>query len=176
MRTRARMTVALLGVGAVAALAVTGAAAAGAAQAAPTPCTTSLVSFYFGGHFAGLGRRSFDVTLLAHDGVTCALSDTPLVTVAGPPGQTATIPLHVDGRGGTLVLAPESPLHATVFYHVPDTPDDKLQVRSLTLGMPDDSTRTTDFGYPGTTQIAATTGIGVTSWRTGIGMGEGEAG
>ncbi|MYS20085.1 Protein of unknown function [Streptomyces sp. DvalAA-14] len=144
-----------------------------ASSAAARPCGVDDIAFYFGGFSEGTGHRSFDLTLLAHDGITCTLKDTPLVTVAGPPDQTKPIPLTVNGRGGTLVLRPDSPLHATVQYSIPDLPDDKLQVSSLTLAMPDHTSRSTYFGVPGPVDIYDG-GISITSWTTGIGLGEGE--
>ena len=137
------------------------------------PCAIGNVSFYFGGYSYGLGQRSFDLTLLAHDGITCSLSDTPLITLAGPPSQHKKIPVQINGRGGTLVLRPDSPLHATFFYSVPDTPADKLQVSTLTLAMPDKTSQTTDFLFPGVTDIYSG-GVFITSWTTGIGLGQGE--
>jgi hypothetical protein len=75
--------------------------------------------------------------------------------------------------GGTLILRPNSPLHATVFYAVPDTPQDTLEVSTLTLAMPDRTSQTTDFLFPGVTDIYSG-GVSITSWTTGIGLGQGE--
>ncbi len=146
---------------------------AGAPKPSVRPCGVENVSFYFGGYSYGLSHRSFDITLLAHDGITCTLSDTPLLTLRTPPEETAKIPLTVNGRGGTLVLRPDSPLHATVAYSIPDLPENKVQVNGLTLAMPDGSSRGTSFLFPGTTDISKG-GVLVTSWTTGIGGGEGE--
>ncbi len=143
------------------------------ASARVRPCTIANTSFYFGGYSYGLGQRSFDLTLLAHDGITCSLSDTPLITLAGPPAQKKKIPVQINGRGGTLILRPDSALHATFFYAVPDTPEDKLQVSTLTLAMPDKTSQTTDFLFPGDTDIYSG-GVSITSWTTGIGLGQGE--
>lgn len=143
------------------------------ASAKVRPCTIANISFYFGGYSYGLGQRSFDLTLLAHDGITCSLSDTPLITLAGPPAQKKKIPVQINGRGGTLILRPDSPLHATLFYAIPDTPEDKLQVSTLTLAMPDKTSQTTDFLFPGDTDIYSG-GVSITSWTTGIGLGQGE--
>jgi hypothetical protein len=137
------------------------------------PCTMNDVSFYFGGFSAGLGQRTFDLTLLAHDGITCSLSDTPLITLAGPPSQKKKIPVTINGRGGTLILRPDSPLHARFYYAAPDTKPDTLDVTTLTLSMPDKTSRTTNFLFPGTTEIYSG-GVQITSWTTGIGLGEGE--
>ncbi|MGW4517159.1 hypothetical protein ACWEO4_35435 [Streptomyces sp. NPDC004393] len=100
-----------------------------ATKAAVQPCTTNNVSFYFGGYSYGLGQRRFDLTLLAHDGITCGLSDTLLITVSSPPDETKKVPVTVNGRGGTLVLRTDSPLHATIFYSAPDTQADKREVQ-----------------------------------------------
>ncbi|NEB92778.1 DUF4232 domain-containing protein [Streptomyces bauhiniae] len=172
MRRRTRTTAV---VAALAATTVTGSAMASASPAKPSvrPCTMNNVSFYFGGYSYGLSHRSFDVTLLAHDGITCSLSDTPRITFGSPPDQTAKIPVTVNGRGGTLVLRPDSPLHATVRYSVPDAPENKAQVNALQLAMPDGTSRSTSFLFPGTTDIYKG-GILVTSWETGIGMGQAE--
>jgi len=177
MRTSIRLATALGAVGASLA-AATAASAVGAAPAASTtasvrPCTINDVSFYFGGLTAGLGQRSFDLTLLAHDGITCSLSDTPLITLAGRPSQKKPIPVQIDGRGGTLILRPDSPLHATLFYAMPDTKPDTIEVSTLTLAMPDKTSRVTDFLYPGVQDIYSG-GVSITSWTTGIGLGEGE--
>jgi hypothetical protein len=137
------------------------------------PCTMNDVSFYFGGYSYGLGQRTFDLTLLAHDGITCSLSDTPLITLAGPPSQKKKIPVQINGRGGTLILRPDSPLHARFYYSIPDTPQDTLDVTTLTLGMPDKTSRATDFLFPGTTAIYSG-GVQISAWTTGIGLGEGE--
>ena len=120
--------------------------------AAIHPCTVNDVSFYFGGYSYGLGQRTFDLTLLAHDGITCSLSDTPLITLAGPPSQKKKIPVQTNGRGGTLILRPNSPLHARLYYAIPDTPQDTLDVTTLTLAMPDKTSRATDFLFPGNTR------------------------
>ncbi|MET8956525.1 hypothetical protein ACWEQN_36345 [Streptomyces sp. NPDC004129] len=144
-----------------------------ATKAAVQPCTTNNVSFYFGGYSYGLGQRRFDLTLLAHDGITCGLSDTLLITVSSPPDETKKVPVTVNGRGGTLVLRTDSPLHATIFYSAPDTQADKREVNGLTLAMPDGTSRATNFLFPGTTDIYKS-GVSVTSWETGIGMGQGE--
>ncbi|MFJ3763068.1 DUF4232 domain-containing protein [Streptomyces sp. NPDC090080] len=154
---------------------LTGSAMANAspAKAAVRPCTANNVSFYFGGFSYGLSHRSFDLTLLAHDGITCSLSDTPQVTFNSPPAQTSKIPVTINGRGGTLTLRPDSPLHTTIGFSIPDAPEDKAQVNGLKLAMPDGTSRTTSFLFPGTTDIYKG-GIYVTSWETGIGRGEAE--
>ncbi|MEU8929102.1 DUF4232 domain-containing protein [Streptomyces sp. NPDC048409] len=169
-RTRATAVAAALSV-----MLLTGSAMASASPAKPAvrPCTTGNVSFYFGGYSYGLGHRSFDLTLLAHDGITCSLSDTPLITLNSPPDQTDKIPVTVNGRGGTLVLRPDSPLHTTIAYSVPDAPENKAQVNGLQLAMPDGSSRATSFLFPGTTDIYKG-GVYITSWTTGIGLGQEE--
>ena len=141
-----------------------------AASPPPVPCSVNLVSFYYGGFSQNLSLGSFDLTLLAHDGVTCTLPDTPLITVGGPDGSP---PLHVDGRGGTLVLRPNSPLHAVISYNTPDLPENALKVSFLRLSMPDKSLRGTYFGTPGVLDINKN-GVFVTAWRTGLGLGQGE--
>lgn len=168
MRRSIRLAAAL----AVAGASLTAAFPAGA-SAAVRPCTIGNVSFYFGGYSYGLGQRSFDLTLLAHDGITCSLRDAPLITLAGPPSQKKKIPVQINGRGGTLILRPDSPLHVTLFYAIPDIPAHKLQVSTLTLAMPDKTSRTTDFLFPGVTDIYSG-GVSITSWTTGIGPGQGE--
>jgi hypothetical protein len=175
MRTSFRLATALAAVGASLAVAgVAGAAGSASSTTAPVrPCTVNDVSFYFGGYSYGLGQRSFDLTLLAHDGITCSLSDTPLITLAGPPSQKKPIPVQINGRGGTLILRPDSPLHATLYYAIPDTTPDTIEVSTLTLAMPDKTSRTTDFLYPGVTDIYSG-GVSITSWTTGIGLGEAE--
>jgi len=159
--------------GATATATATASASSTTASAKIRPCTVNDVSFYFGGYSAGLGQRSFDLTLLAHDGITCSLSDTPLISLAGPTSQKKPIPVTIEGRGGTLILQPDLPLHATLLYSVPDTPQDTMEVSTLTLSMPDKTSRETDFLYPGTTDIYSG-GVFITSWTTGIGLGEGE--
>lgn len=152
---------------------VTAKTTAKATGTAPRPCRASDISFYFGGLTSGLSRRTFDITLLAHDGIACTLSDTPQVSLSGPPDQTASIPLTVNGRGGKLVLRPDSPLHATVRYSKPDLPEHTLKVTTLTLAMPDHSSLSTNFYVPGETDISQG-GVLITSWTTGIGLGQGE--
>ncbi|MFE5139965.1 hypothetical protein ACFRDV_20155 [Streptomyces fagopyri] len=144
-----------------------------AKAAAPRPCTTDDVSFYFGGYTASLSRRSFDLTLLAHDGVVCTLKDTPLITVKGSPDEDKPIPVTVNGRGGTLVLRPDSPLHTTAIYNIPDAAEHTLKVSSMTLSMPDHSSRGTYFYTPGVSEIYQA-GVSFTSWTTGLGLGQGE--
>lgn len=177
MRTSLREAAAVTAIGLSLALASGATATASASSTTAStkirPCTVNDVSFYFGGNSAGLGQRSFDLTLLAHDGITCSLSDTPLITLSGPPSQTKPIPVTIEGRGGTLILQPDLPLHATLLYSVPDTPQDTMEVSTLTLSMPDKTSRETDFLYPGTTDIYSG-GVFITSWTTGIGLGEGE--
>ncbi|HET9170985.1 MAG TPA: hypothetical protein VFN97_16225 [Actinospica sp.] len=168
MKTRTAVAAAIAAAGLAVAL------PASASGGAPIrPCTINDVSFYFGGYSAGLGQRTFDLTLLAHDGVNCSLSDTPLITLAGPPSQKKKIPVTINGRGGTLILRPNSPLHARFYYAIPDTPAHTLDVTTLTLAMPDKTSRVTDFLFPGTTQIYSG-GVSISSWTTGIGLGEGE--
>lgn len=150
-------------------------AQSGTTAATVRPCTINNISFFFGGFSAGVGQRQFQLTLLAHDGITCTLSDTPLIKLAGPPDQTKPIPLDIGGRGGTLTLSPQLPLHATFYYAAPDTTDDTIYVSTLTLSMPDGTSRTTDFLYPGNTAIYSG-GVSISSWTTGIGLGEGEEG
>jgi hypothetical protein len=145
-----------------------------AARAATVrPCTMDDVSFYFGGYTAGISRRSFDLTLVAHDGITCTLKDTPLITVKGPQDQEKPIPVSVNGRGGTLVLRPDSPLHTTAIYNIPDAEEHTLKVSTLTLAMPDHTSRTTYFYAPGGGDVYQA-GVSFTSWTTGIGLGQGE--
>ena len=144
-----------------------------AASAKVRPCTMDDVSFYFGGLSEGLSHRSFDVTLLAHDGITCTLKDTPLITVSGPADQTKPIPVSVNGRGGTLVLRPDSPLHTTAIYSIPDAPEHAIKVSSMTLSMPDHTSRSTYFGVPGVNDVYQA-GVSFTSWTTGLGLGQGE--
>ncbi|MFG2480976.1 hypothetical protein [Streptomyces fagopyri] len=146
---------------------------ASAKAAVSPPCTTDDVSFYFGGYTASLSRRSFDLTLLAHDGVVCTLKDTPLITVKGAPDEDKPIPVSVNGRGGTLVLRPDSPLHTTAIYNVPDAAEHTLKVSSMTLAMPDHSGRSTYFYVPGVSEIYQA-GVSFTSWTTGLGLGQGE--
>ena len=174
MSIRVAATLAAAGVSlAAATIPAVAAGSAGAPAAKVLPCTMANVSFYFGGYSYGLGQRSFDLTLLAHDGITCSLTDTPLITLGGPPTQTTPIPVQINGRGGTLILRPNSPLHATLFYAVPDTPQDTIEVSTLTLAMPDKTSQTTDFLFPGVTDIYSG-GVSITSWTTGIGLGQGE--
>lgn len=158
--------------GATSGTSATKATKATSATPAVRPCSMDDVSFYFGGYSYGLGQRQFQITLLAHDGIACSLSDTPLLTVAGPPGEKK-IPMEVNGRGGKLILRPDSPLHATVYYAVPDTEQDTLKVNRLTLAMPDHTSRTTSFLFPGVTEIYSG-GVSSSSWTTGLGLGEGE--
>jgi hypothetical protein len=153
--------------------AVSGALSGTAGAVKVPPCTISDVSFYFGGETDGLSQHSFDLTLLAHDGITCSLPDTPLITLGAPPSQTTPIPLQVNGRGGTLILRPDSPLHATFHYSSPDTQQDTLEVSTLTLSMPDKTSMATYFLVPGISDIDKD-GVLVTSWTTGIGLGQGE--
>jgi hypothetical protein len=145
-------------------------ASANAVSAPPVPCGVDLVSFYYGGFSQNLSLGTFDLTLLAHDGVTCTLPDTPLITVSGPDGD---LPVHVNGRGGTLVLRPDSPLHASIAYNRPDLPENAAKVSVLRLAMPDKSLRGTFFGTPGVIDIQKD-GVSVSAWRTGIGLGQGE--
>jgi hypothetical protein len=177
MRTSIRLATALAAVGASLAVAsaagAAGPAAASTSTASVRPCTINDVSFYFGGLTEGLNQLSFDLTLLAHDGITCSLSDTPLITLAGPPSQKTPIPVQILGRGGTLILRPDSPLHATLYYANPDTTKDTIKVSTLTLAMPDKTSRTTDFLTPDVTDIYSG-GVSISSWTTGIGLGEGE--
>ena len=170
MRIKIRATVAAASVAVGLAVAVPAGASGGAAI---HPCTMNDVSFYLGGYSYGLGQRTFDLTLLAHDGITCSLSDTPLITLGGPPSQKKKIPVRINGRGGTLILRPNSPLHARFYYAIPDTPQDTLDVTALTLAMPDKTSRVTDFLFPGTTAIYSG-GVQISAWTTGIGLGEGE--
>jgi hypothetical protein len=170
MRTKLRAAIAAATVAAGLAVAIPAGASGGATI---HPCTMNDVSFYFGGFSYGLGQRTFDLTLLAHDGITCSLSDTPLITLAGPPSQKKKIPVSIGGRGGTLILRPDSPLHTRFYYSIPDTPQDTIIVNTLTLTMPDKSSRATDFLFPGDTQMYSG-GVHIDSWTTGIGLGEGE--
>ena len=176
LRPAAAAAAVAVGVSLAAAFGATASASTTAATPATAkirPCTINDVSFYFGGYTAGLGQRSFDLTLLAHDGITCSLGDTPLITLAGPSSQKKPIPVTIEGRGGTLILRPDSPLHATLSYSVPDTPPDTIDVSTLTLSMPDKTSRVTDFLYPGDNEIYSG-GVFITSWTTGIGLGEAE--
>ncbi|MEU9381039.1 hypothetical protein AB0D38_08585 [Streptomyces sp. NPDC048279] len=176
MRRRTRATAVAA---ALSAMLLAGSAMASASPAKPSakpsvkPCSTNNVSFYFGGYSYGLSHRSFDLTLLAHDGITCTLSDTPLITFSSPPDETHKLPVTVNGRGGTLVLRSDSPLHTTIAYSVPDAPENKVQVSGLKLAMPDGSSRATSFLFPGTTDIYKG-GVYVTSWSTGLGLGQEE--
>ncbi|HWG24802.1 hypothetical protein [Actinospica sp.] len=170
---RKKIRAAALAAAVTAGVAVAALPAGASGAAAVHPCTMNDVSFYFGGYSYGLGQRTFDLTLLAHDGITCSLSDTPLITLAGPPSQKKKIPVQINGRGGTLILRPNSPLHARFYYAIPDTPQDSLYVTTLTLAMPDKTSRVTDFLYPGNTAIYSG-GVSISSWTTGIGLGEGE--
>ncbi|MET9121217.1 hypothetical protein [Streptomyces sp. NPDC004528] len=146
---------------------------AAAKAPAPRPCTMDDVSFYFGGYTASLSRRSFDLTLLAHDGVSCTLKDTPLITVKGTADEDKPVPVSVNGRGGTLVLRPDSPLHTTAVYNIPDAAEHTLKVGSMTLSMPDRTSRSTYFYTPGVNEVYQA-GVTFTSWTTGLGLGQGE--
>ena len=175
MRTSLRLAAAAVTVGAslIAAIPAGASGSADSGSAAVRPCTVDDVSFYFGGDTQDTGPVSFDLTLLAHDGITCSLSDTPLITLSGPPSQKTPIPVEIEGRGGTLILRPDSPLHATLSYNLPDSTKDTIEVGFLTLTMPDKTSRTTDFLYPGDSEVNSD-GVWITSWTTGIGLGEGE--
>jgi hypothetical protein len=145
---------------------------ADASSTAPL-CRTSDISYYYGGAFAGLGHRSFDLTLLAHDGVRCRLSDRPMIHLSGPSGQKRKIPVYIGGRGGTLILTPSLPLHTTLRYAAPDRPTDITRVQSLRLRMPGGGYANGEpFLYPGTVEIATVIGVSIDSWTTGIGQGE----
>lgn len=150
-----------------------GSASAGSVPTTARPCTIDTVSFYFGGYTYGLGSRTFDLTLVDRIGVPCTLPDTPLVSIGGPPSQKTPIPVTIDGRGNPLTLRPDSPLHTTFYYSAPDTQQDTIEVSTLTLAMPDNSSRTTEFLFPGPTKIYSG-GVQVTAWRTGLGLGQGE--
>lgn len=152
------------------------AANSGSANDEPTlfvgPCTASDVSFYYGGVNQGLGSVSFDVTIAAHDGIACSLSDIPAITVTGPASQAA-IPLGFGGRGATLVLRPNSPLHTTLGFSAPDTPTDGLQASYLHLAFADGTSQAAYFLVPGGEQVSSG-GIFITAWTTGLGGGEGD--
>ncbi|MFI5998485.1 hypothetical protein ACIBAC_42420 [Streptomyces sp. NPDC051362] len=139
----------------------------------PRPCTSDDVSFYFGGFTASLSRRSFDLTLLAHDGVVCTLKDTPLISVKGAADEERPVPVSVNGRGGTLVLRSDSPLHTTAMYSIPDAAEHTIKVSSMALSMPDHTSRSTYFYQPGVSEIFQG-GVSFTSWTTGLGLGQGE--
>jgi hypothetical protein len=149
---------------------------AGAADSEPTlfvgPCTASDVSFYYGGINQGLGSESFDVTLAAHDGIACSLSDIPAITVTGPSSQPA-IPLGFGGQGATLVLRPNSPLHTTLSFSAPDIPADALQASYLHIALAGGTSQSAYFMIPGGQQID-NGGIYISSWTTGLGGGEGD--
>jgi hypothetical protein len=145
---------------------------ADASSTAPL-CRMSDISYYYGGAFEGLGHRTFDVTLLAHDAVRCRLSDRPLIRLTGPSGQKRKIPLYIGGRGGTLILTPRLPLHTTVRYAAPDTPRDTIRVQFMTLRMPGGGIANGEpFLYPGVVEIARVVGVSVDPWTTGIGQGQ----
>ena len=152
-------------------IAAVAATPAAAAPKPPVPCGVNLVSFYFGGFSQNLSLATFDITLLAHDGVTCTLTDTPLLTVSGP--SSPTVPIHAGGRGGTFTLRPDNPVHARVAYNTPDLPENAVTVSSMRLAMPDGSFRGTFFGVPGAFDIDKD-GVTITAWQTGIGLGDGE--
>ena len=155
-------------------LLVAGSAAANAGTPPPVPCDVNLVSFYYSdGSHDRPGEFSFDITLLAHDGVACTLSDTPQIVVGDSAGKTDTIPVRVQGRGGTLVLRPDSPLHANVQYLSP-VDDPGVTARTLRLSMPDKSERVAFFEVNSGVTVDAKFGVFVTSWTTGIGRGLGE--
>jgi hypothetical protein len=151
----------------------TGPADASSPRTAPTirPCGAGDVSFYYGGYDQGVSQVQFQLTLLAHDGVVCTLSDTPLISLSGPPGQKR-IPLEINGRGGTLTLDARSPLHATIYCAVPDT-EQSFTVDDLILSMPDHTSRSVFFEVPGGATVS-TQGVSVSSWTTGAGLGLGE--
>lgn len=133
------------------------------------PCTASDVSFYYGDYSQGLSQESFDVTLAAHAGIACSLSDIPAITVTGP----APIPLGFGGRGATLVLRPNSPLHTTLAFSAPYTPADKLHASFLRLGFAGGTVQAAFFMVPGGQDIASG-GVYITAWTTGLGGGEGD--
>ena len=149
---------------------------AGAADSEPTlfvgPCTASDVSFYYGGISQGLSQTSFDVTIAAHDGIACSLSDTPNITVTGPASQ-APIPVGLGGRGGKLILRPNSPLHTTITFSAPDLPSDAMQASYLHLGFAGGTSQAAYFLIPGGEQVDKD-GIYITAWTTGLGGGEGD--
>lgn len=144
--------------------------------AAAPLCRTGDVAYFYGGSYAGLGQRSFDLTLLGRDGTKCRLSDRPMITLAGPGGPTDRVPISVGGRGGTLTLTPSAPLHVTISWHVPDEPSNKARVRTLTLRMPGGGVSNAEpFQYPFTTETAKNLGVHATSWTTGIGGDQGSS-
>lgn len=172
--TRWKLAV-LAGAAVVAAAVATPIAMAGASTALSTAplCRMSDISYYYGGAMEGLGERSFDITLLAHDGVRCRLSDRPLITLYGPPGQKRKIPVYIGGRGGTLVLTPRLPLHTTVSWLAADTPKDTIRVSYLRLRMPGGGIVNGEpFLYPGTSDVALIAGVSIQAWTTGIGQGQ----
>jgi hypothetical protein len=136
-------------------------------------CRISDISYYYGGAMEGLGHRAFDITLLAHDGVRCRLSDRPLIHLSGPRGQKRKIPVYIGGRGGTLILTPRLPLHTTVRWLAPDTPQDTIRVQMLRLRMPGGGIVNGEpFLYPGVVPIALVAGVSIDAWTTGIGAGQ----
>jgi Protein of unknown function (DUF4232) len=146
-----------------------------ATTARPPTCRTSDVAYYYGGSAEGVGARSFDITLAAKSGVRCRLTDQPEISVQAPDGSATPVQVQIGGRGGTLVLTPSAPLHTSVSWHVPDEPDNKAEVSSLTLGMPGGGTANREsFQYPGTTVLATSLGIRISAWTTGLGGSEGD--
>lgn len=134
-------------------------AVASTRTSAPPLCRTTEVAYYYGGSYAGLGRRAFDITLLGRDGTKCRLSDRPSITLAGPGGPTDRVPISVGGRGGMLTLTPSAPLHVTISWHVADAPSNKVEVSTLTLRMPGGGLANPEpFQYPFTSEIAKNLG------------------
>lgn len=145
---------------------------ASASSTAPL-CRTSDISYYYGGAQHGLGHVRFDITLLAHDGVRCRLSDRPLIHLYGPAGQKQKIPVYIGGRGATLILTPRLPLHTVVRYAAADTPQDTIKVQFLRLRMPGGGLANGEgFPYPGPVSIARVIGVSIDAWTTGIGLGQ----
>jgi hypothetical protein len=65
------------------------------------------------------------------------------------------------------------PLHTTVRYAAPDTPQDTIRVQFMTLRMPGGGIANGEpFLYPGVVEIARVIGVSVDAWTTGIGQGQ----
>jgi hypothetical protein len=167
------------------AAALVGATAAGASakQSPPPVCHSEDVGYYFGPTASdGLNKLHLDVTLIAAPTVTCRLSDKPLLTLGGPAGQKAKVPVvQFGGTGRSLTLSPGSPLHTTLAWANPDETTDRLFVSTLTLRMSGGgATLPSVFPlasgiapYPRAGAVSAAYGLHLLPWQTGPGQSEG---
>ena len=140
------------------------------------PCRSSDVSYFFGPLVPdGLNALHVSVTLTAHAGVHCHLSDIPQFQFEPAAKQTGKLVVSSYGLNQQITLDDTDPLNTVVSFHNPLS-DRSYDIQSFKLDMPAGGPNVYPYGFAGTGRditVDNTVGVLLYPWSSGVGEGQG---